>query len=210
MRTYAVAAALLGVAALLLAVTVELAAAAPAPRDTSTVITSEPGAVWMMKLKGAKVRQMSYRGFAAFKATHRVTFLDNTTDPANPVTYSGVDLKALVGLIDDKHPRTFNVKLATTAPGYIVRVIGADGYSHDFTSAEVATENIVVANKVAAAGAVELALPFGTAKYKTSSDSAGFSPSWPLKLVGSFLTSGSMKVGGINHIILLPAAAATR
>ena len=69
------------------------------------------------------------------------------------MTYSGVDLKALVGLIDDKHPRTFNVELATTAPGYLVRVIGADGFSHDFTSADVATENIVVANKVAAAGA---------------------------------------------------------
>ena len=58
--------------------------------------------------------------------------------------------------------------LATTAPGYIVRVIGADGFSHDFASADVATENIVVANKVAAAGAECLALPFGTAKYKTS------------------------------------------
>ena len=92
----------------------------------------------MIKLKGARVRQLTYRDFALYQATHAATYLDNLTDPANPVTYSGVDLKALVGLVDDNHPRTFNEALATTAPGYIVRVVGADGFAHDFASADVA------------------------------------------------------------------------
>jgi hypothetical protein len=176
-----------------------------APRDTSKVITTTPGATWMFKLKGVKVREMSYRGFAAYAAAHATTWADSTTDPANPATYSGVDLKTLVGLIDDKNPKTFNEALATTAPGYIVRVIGVDGFSYDFASADVATKNIVVASKVAVAGGLAKALPFGTAKYKTSGDSVGFSPSWPLKLVGTDLTSGKMKIGGISLIVIVPA-----
>jgi len=202
-RKHLVAAALLG--ALVLLTVVPLAFAGVAPRDTSKVITTTPGATWMFKLKGVKVRAMSYRGFAAFAAAHATTWVDSTTDPADPATYGGVDLKTLVGLIDDKHPKTFNEALATTAPGYIVRVIGVDGFSHDFASADVATKNIVVASKVAVAGGLAKALPFGTAKYKTSGDSVSFSPSWPLKLVGTDLTSGSMRIGGISQIVIAPA-----
>jgi hypothetical protein len=196
-------AALLG--ALVLLTVAPLAFAGVGPRDTSKVITTTPGATWMFKMKGVKVREVSYRGFATFAVAHATSWTDSTTDPANPATYTGVDLKALVGLIDDKHPKTFNEALATTTPGYIVRVIGVEGFSHDFASADVATKNIIVASKVGVAGGLAKALPFGTAKYKTTGDSVGFSPSWPLKLVGTDLTSGSMKIGGISLVVILPA-----
>ena len=208
-RKHLVVAALLG--ALVLLVVVPLAFAGVGPRDTSKVIATTPGATWMFKLRGtipdSKTREMSYRGFAAFAAAPATSWVDTPTDPAHPATYTGVDLKALVGLVDDKNPNTFNDALATTAPGYVVRVIGVDGFSHDFASADVAAKNIVVASKVGVAGALAKALPFGTAKYKTSSGTVGFSPSWPLKLVGTDLTSGSMKIGAISQIVIVPATA---
>lgn len=205
MRKRVIVGALLG--ALVLLAVVPLAVAA-VDRDVSKSIGTTPGATWMFKMKGAKVHEMSYKDFAGFAKGHAATFVDSATDPANPATYSGVDLKTLVGIVDDKNSKTFNDALATTAPGYIVRVIGVDGFSHDFASADVATKNIVVANKFATGTGPSLALPFGTAKYKTSSSSVGFSPSWPIKLVGADLTSGSMKIGGISLIVLLPAPAA--
>jgi hypothetical protein len=208
-RKRIVVGALLG--ALVLLIAVPLAVAAVGPRDTSKTITTTPGATWMFKMKGtipgSKVHEMSYRDFAGFAKARPATWTDSTTDPANPATYSGVDLKTLVGIVDDKNSRTFNEALATTAPGYTVRVIGVDGFSHDFASAEVATKNIIVASKVAVGAAPSLALPFGTAKFKTSSNTVGFSPSWPLKLAGADLTSGSMKIGGISLIVLVSAAA---
>ncbi len=210
MKKHLVAVALLGT--LVLLAVVPLAFAGMAPRDTSNTISTTPGATWMFKMKGtipgSRTRQMTYRGFATFAVAHSATWVDDTTDPANPATYSGVDLKTLVGLIDDKNVNTFNESLAQTAPGYVVRVIGVDGFSHDFASADVATQNIIVASKVAVGTGPSRALPFGTAKYKTASDSVGFSPSWPLKLVGTDLTSGSMKIGAISLIELLPATPA--
>jgi hypothetical protein len=201
-RKHVIAGALLG--ALILLAVVPLAVAAVGPRDTSKTISTTPGATWMFKMKGAKTHEMTYKDFAGFSKAHPASWVDNT-DPANPATYSGVDLKTLVGIVDDKNSKTFDDALATTAPGYIVRVIGVDGFSHDFASADVATKNIIVASKVATGTGPALALPFGTAKYKTTGASVGFSPSWPIKLVGTDLTSGSMKIGAISLIVLLPA-----
>jgi hypothetical protein len=182
-------------------------AVAVVSRDASSTTTSLPRAVWKMKVKGVRTLELGDRNFAAYKALNRTTYTDTVTGEV----YSGVSLKALVGLVDDRNPRTFNEGLAATAPGYIVRVIAIDTFSHDFTSADIATKNIIVADKVLAAGATaELALPFGTAKYKTSSNSASFSPAWPIKLVGADITSGSMKVGGIQRIEIRPAPVTTR
>ena len=208
MRKHVIAGALLG--ALILLAVVPLAMAAVGPRDASQSINSTPGATWMFKMKGtipgSKTHEMTYKDFAGFSKAHPTTWVDKTSDPANPTTYSGVDLKTLVGIVDDKNSRTFNDALATTAPGYIVRVIGVDGFSHDFASADVANNVILVASKVATGAGPTLALPLGTAKYKTSGNSVGFSPSWPIKLAGDFVAaSGKMRIGGISLIELLPA-----
>jgi len=176
-------------------------AGAAIPRDTSSVIASFPSATWLIKVKGVGIKELSYRGFAAIKATKGVSW----TDTVSGDIYGGVDLKTLVGLVDDKHPATFNTKRATLGAGYMVRVTAVDGFYADFASADVATKNIVVASRLTPSGGTEAALPCGTAKYKTASDSVGFSPAWPLKLVGSDLTSGKQKVGGIVRIQIMPA-----
>jgi hypothetical protein len=204
-KKYFVVGAILGALVLLAAVTPALAGTAP--RDQTVAYPVTPGATWMVKLRGSipdsKVRQMTYRGFAALKASQPASWTDAATGDA----YSGVDLKTLVGLIDDKNTKSFNATLATSGAGYIVRVIGLDGFSHDFASADVANNVIVVANKVKASGAAsELALPLGTAKSVLSPESVRWQPSWPLKLTGDFVaTSGKLRIGAISLIELLPA-----
>ena len=207
MRRRIILAAACGVIVLL---TATAAAFAAATRDTSKVYSSTPGVTWMVKLRGTlpgtKVREMTFRGFANFKATHRLEW----TDTVSGDKYSGVDLKGLVGLIDDANPATFNTSLATGGDGYMVRIIGLDGFSYDFKSSDVASAGILVADKALAAGtAKELALVLGTAKAVTGPpESARWSPTWPLKLAGDFVNaSGKMRIGGISIIQLIPTPA---
>jgi hypothetical protein len=200
--------ALISASALLLAMIAAPVARAAIPataRDTSTSIPTMQRTVWRIWVRGLANAHHAFptnKDFKNLRAKAGVTY----TDTASGEVYGGVDLKTLVGLVDDKNPKTFNEKLATTAPGYLVNVAGADGFNYGFPSADVATKNIVVAGAVTAAGATaETGLPLGTAKYTTSKNKASFSPSWPLKLVGADLASGSQKIGGINLISLLPA-----
>jgi len=208
MKRRSILAAVCAVAVLLTATGVVYAAAT---RDTSKVIPATPGATWMIKLRGtlpgAKMRELSFRGFADVKAKQRVEWTEAVTGDK----YSGVDLKSLVALVDDGNAKTFNTKLA--AAGYTVRVVGLDGFSYDFSSADVAKGGILVVDKVLVSGkAKETALALGTAKAITGSDSSPesvrWSPSWPVKLAGDFVAaSGKMRIGGVSVIEVMPTPA---
>jgi hypothetical protein len=179
------------------------AAFAAATRDTSTVVASRNGATWMFKLRGimpgSKMREMTLRDFAAFKATHSLEW----TDPVSGDKYSGVGLRDLVGLIDDGNPAAFNTAMATNNGGYTVKVIGLDDFAYYFKSSDVATAGILVADKVMPSGATTWQqLPLGTVSSKTGPpESARWQPVWPMKLAGSFVAaSGKMRIGGISII----------
>jgi len=110
---------------------------------------------------------------------HSATYSDTSG------VWKGLPLWFLVGWVDDvtSHgPGAFNDDLA--ALGYDVRVIASDGFSYTFPISDVArNENIVVAYML---------------------DDAELAPdSYPLRLVGSDLTSGKQKVRQIVRIELL-------
>jgi hypothetical protein len=162
------------------------------------------GAVWSVKLRGLHGKPTlvwSSKTYGAWQAKKQIA---QYTDPVTTETFKGVLLKDLVGRIDGGSKTAFNEQLATTAPGYVVRVAGVDGFFYDFPSADVAAKSIIVADRFTVTGASgDVQLPYGTAKYKTTGNKASFSPSWPLKLVGSDLASGTQKIGGINYITIV-------
>jgi len=99
--------------------------------------------------------------------------------------WQGLPLWTLVGWVDDGNqhgPGAFNDKLA--ALGYDVRVIAADNFSYTFPISEVArNDNIIVAN--------------------TFNDQPLAEDAYPLRLVGSDLTSGKQRIRQIARIELL-------
>jgi hypothetical protein len=125
-------------------------------------------------------------GVACSLAGHEATYNDGTN------IYKGLPLYLLVGYVDDGNRHgagAFNNALATA--GYGVKVIGGDGMNYIFPSATVADNlNIIVANTMNDAALPKTAEPTKTAPY-------------PLKLVGSALTSGKQKVGNIVKIQLV-------
>jgi hypothetical protein len=195
-------------AALLLALMVAPMAQAATPPDQT--ILSVKNTVWRIWVRGLDNQYRKFtnnKDFANLRKTGGVSY----TDAVTQWVYGGVDLKTLVGLVDDKDPSTFNEALATTAPGYLVNICGADGFNYSFPSADVATKQMIVAGAVTFPGATaEIGLPIGTAKVSSKSGLPGFSPAWPLKLVGDGLASGSQKIGGINKISLLPVPVAAK
>ena len=199
---------LAGVAALLLTLALAPAAMAAVTRDASATVNSMPGAVWALKLRGFSGKPTlvwSSKTYAAWEGKQtKQTYTDSSTNEV----FSGVVLRDIVGRIDGGSKTGFNTALAL-ANGYVVRVAGVDGFYCDFPSMTVATNDIIVADSYTSPTVTTaMPLPFGTAKYKTTGNVASFSPSWPLKLVGSTLSSGKQKIGGINYITLIKAKTA--
>jgi hypothetical protein len=163
---------------------------------------------WLLQLRGARIGSVAsytYRAWEKQAGVKATVVDDNKTpdDATDDLTYTGVGLWRLVGRIDDKNPGTFNVKLATTAPGYNVVVTGVDGFSATFTSAEVATlkDALVVADRLNGQP-----LYLGTASIKN--DVAGWKPMWPLKLfTNDANVFNNRKVAGVERISIVPVEA---
>jgi uncharacterized repeat protein (TIGR02543 family) len=144
---------------------------------------------WTFELVGASNYTMTQAEFASCVACH------GAQEYVDPVagTYSGIPLWLLAGWVDDdiQHgPGAFNDALATTPPGYQVKVIAVDDYYFAFDSADVARNNgIIVANKLNGED-----LPDGE---------------YPIRLIGDGFAGGSgWKVREISKIELnnLPAS----
>jgi DMSO/TMAO reductase YedYZ molybdopterin-dependent catalytic subunit len=163
-------------------------------------IAIKPGARedWKLLLTGAITDTITRSYFESGKACtmggHGATWTDDEGQ-----VWSGMPLWLLCGWVDDgnKHDygtNPFRDDLA--AAGYNVTVIdyGADGikgtdddFSATFNSSFVArNNNIIVADEIDGAP-----LP-----------ADGEKPPWPLKLVGSALTSNKQRVGSIDEIVL--------
>jgi DMSO/TMAO reductase YedYZ molybdopterin-dependent catalytic subunit len=136
---------------------------------------------WTLELSGATDYVMTQAEFvsAVLCPGHGVEYTDADG------TWKGLPLWLLVGWVDDDNAHgadAFNDELA--ALGYQVRVIASDGYSRTFEIADVArNDDIIVANTLDGQ-------PLPEARY-------------PLRLMGSALTSGSQRVGKIVRIELL-------
>jgi len=109
------------------------------------------------------------------------------TDPVTGERWTGIGLWELAGWVDDRVPHGangFNDVLADT--GYTVIVTASDGYSKEFNSKDIArNNNYIIANKLNGS--------------ELSKD--GDKPSWPLRLVGSDVSTHA-SVGGIASIEL--------
>ena len=146
---------------------------------------------------------LTYKAFAAWvvKSKRQVTITDSTV-PTDTVTYKGVALKTLVGYFDDKNRNTFNKVLA--AKGYSVVVLGMDGYSATFASADIASlgNKVILANL---AGDQPLAVPTATLD---KNGAASWKPGWPLKVISlDPSVTGKMKPGGVVRLSIVPAVA---
>lgn len=130
---------------------------------------------WTLFLKGALVENMT-RGTFESGVNENCHGL-NWTDSNNNV-WTGIPLWLLVGRVDDGDVHTTNTSMRAfndtlALQGYTVRVITALGYSYDFNSTTVMRNaNIVVADRLNGAPLPDLY--------------------WPLRLVGSGLTSSEM------------------
>ncbi len=130
---------------------------------------------WTLVLRGALVENMTRATFES-GVNERCHGL-NWTDSNNNV-WTGIPLWLLIGRVDDgdihvtnSSVRAFNDTLALQ--GYTVKVITGQGYLREFNSTRVMRNaNIIVANRLNSAP-----LP---------------APYWPLRLVGSGLTSNEM------------------
>ncbi|HMD90014.1 MAG TPA: molybdopterin-dependent oxidoreductase [Anaerolineaceae bacterium] len=137
-------------------------------------------AAWSLDLQGAISDTVDRGTFESCSTStcHQAGWTDGKAQK-----WTGTPLYLLVGRVDDntKHGTgAFNTQLADQ--GYTIAVVGKDGYTATFTSAQIKDDkNIIVANQV---NGNELA-----------------DKDFPLKLVGSELTNKQM-VGGIAKIIL--------
>jgi len=122
---------------------------------------------YTLTLNGTLVRSMGSVELETMVASHEANWTDGSTD----ITWTGIPLWYLVGLIDDLDADTFNETLADI--GYTVNIVANDSYTTALNSTFVKLNgNIILA-----------CFENGTAletKY------------WPLRLVGSALTKGQM------------------
>ena len=144
------------------------------------------GEAWTLEMVGQvgdRIPKSEFEnGLACTQSGHLVEWTDT-----KGVVWSGVPLWVLLGSVDDIETSghwTFNDTAAGN--GYTVKVWASDGfYNRTFTSAAIARNNgYIVANKK---DGVEL----------TAADG------YPLKLIGSAVTSGKDKVGAIAKIEIL-------
>jgi hypothetical protein len=161
---------------------------------------------WTLQLRGVKrsmnLSKHQFRVFEALKKHEAIIVDDNKTadDPSDDITYKGVPLWRVVGLIDDRNPATFNWKLAN-GKGYGVRVTGIDYFSYVYSSRQIAAlgKSLILAGTANGAP-----LTWGTVK--VSGTTGTFKPNWPLKLVSSDSSvTGKMKPSGILRIRIVAA-----
>jgi hypothetical protein len=132
-------------------------------------------AEWTLVLRGALIEDLDRATFES--GVNEQCHGLNWTDSNNNV-WTGMPLWLLIGRIDDGNVhvtntsvRAFNDTLALQ--GYTVKVINGQGYSREFNSTRVIRNaNIIVANRLNGAPLPE--------------------PYWPLRLVGSGLSSSEM------------------
>jgi DMSO/TMAO reductase YedYZ molybdopterin-dependent catalytic subunit len=144
---------------------------------------------WTLLLKGALVENMTRGTFESGVNEHCHGL--NWTDGNNNV-WTGMPLWLLVGRVDDGDVhetngtvRAFNDTLALQ--GYVVRVTSEQGSSREFNSTRVMRNaNIIVANRLNGAPLPE--------QY------------WPLRLVGSGLSSNEMLVNVVEIQIVFPGS----
>jgi len=157
---------------------------------------------WDLQLRNAKTPKygadMTYRAFPAWAAKkhRRVTIVDGAT------TYKGVSLKTLVGYFDDGNRETFNAALA--AKGYSVVILGMDGYTATFPSAQIAQlgDKVIVADLADGA-----ALPVPAA-YLDEAGLPHWEPDWPLRVVSldPVIIAAEMNVLGVMRLSIVKAA----
>ncbi len=168
-------------------------------RNIATIkIYQAPREDWNLVLTGAITQTITRSYFESGKACAMAGHGATWTDDLDQV-WSGMPLWLLCGYVDDTNSHDygtdpFNDDLADA--GYNVTVIDYgpddtrgtdDDFSTTFNSSFVArNNNIIVADEIDGAP-----LP-----------ADGDKPSWPLKLVGSALTSNKQKVGSIDEIVL--------
>ncbi len=141
---------------------------------------------WTLELSGAYTYTMRQAEFDSAVLCpdigHRAVYTEMGTSVN---TWEGLPLWLLVGWVDDGNAHgadAFNDELAEL--GYGVRVIATDNFSYTFPISDVVgNDNIIVAN--------------------TLNDQPLPVDSYPLRMVGSALTSGKQKVRQIARIELL-------
>ena len=167
------------------------AAPASSPAGATTALgAAAPGYGWVIQLRGAISKDLTYRQFAAVAAEKGV----GASVAFGTDTWAGVPLWRLVGLVDDKHPKTFSDSLAKK--GYFVQVVGLDGSAAILKSTDsswVHSHTAIVADERDGA-------PLAFGSISSGSSGANWLPSWPAQLVGPTLTD-AQKVGGIVKII---------
>ncbi|RZB29299.1 MAG: hypothetical protein AEth_01267 [Candidatus Argoarchaeum ethanivorans] len=139
----------------------------------------KPPEGWTLKLLGDIGDIITQAEFEdAVSCYHNVTYTDGSD------TWGGIPLWCLCSAVDNLEASshwTFNDSLAAT--NYTVKVIAADGYNRSFNSSEIARNNgYIVANSL---------------------NGEPLDYLYPLKLVGSAVTSGKDKVGNISEINLV-------
>ena len=133
----------------------------------------------------------------AGKAGRRVTVTESFSTTLT-VQFSGVSLKTLVGYFDDNNKNTFNAALA--AKGYAVEVLGMDGYSAMFSSAEIAAlgDKVIMAD-LAAGGPLKVPPAF------MRDGRPEWEPSWPLRVASADPSViDDDKVLGVVRVSIVP------
>ena len=160
---------------------------------------AEPFA-WQLQLRDVAVSRhdldMTSTQFAFWMhARHR-----QATIVENGVTYAGLSLRDLVGLVDDRDPATFNT--ARAAAGYNVVVLGMDGFSVAFTSAKVASlgDKLILASR---AGGEALPVPPAFLEL----GKPRWVPDWPLRVVRSDPgVTFDDRVRGVVRVSIVPVS----
>jgi len=141
---------------------------------------------WTLELSGVDDHTMTRAEFEGAVLSYSVVYTEVVGANGGTMMYEwgGLPLWRLVGWVDDdtQGPDAFNDELADL--GYDVRVIASDGFSYTFPISDVArNDHIIVAN--------------------TLNDQPLPADSYPLRLVGSDLTSGKQRIRQIVRIELL-------
>lgn len=144
---------------------------------------------WTLVLVGPYSDNMTRASFESGLNCQTANHGANWTDKNNNVWF-GMPLWYLIGWIDDKgdiNRMEFNATLA--AQGYTVKVITGYGYSESFNSSTIArNDNIILADSLNGAPLPEIG------QY------------WPLRLVGSALSSDEMLGNVVEIQIILPGS----
>jgi len=158
---------------------------------------------WDVQLRNTTAKRydadMTSRAWSAWagKAGRRVTVTESFSTTLT-VQFSGVSLKTLVGYFDDNDKNTFNAKLA--ARGYGVEMLGMDGYSAMFSSAEIAAlgDKVIVAD-LADGGPLKVPPAF------MRDGQPVWEPSWPLRVASADPSViDDDKVLGVVRVTIVP------